>query len=41
VTFEIEYLSDQPLTGEATNAATEAMMEAATAQFGERVALRV
>lgn len=40
VTFEIEYLSDDALTGETTNAATEAMMAAVAAAFGERVALR-
>ena len=40
VTFEIEYLSDEALTGETTNAATEAMVEAVKAKFGERVALR-
>jgi phenylalanyl-tRNA synthetase beta chain len=42
VTFEIEYLSDQALTGETINAATEAMMAAVTQAFGERgVSLRV
>jgi phenylalanyl-tRNA synthetase beta chain len=41
VTFEIEYLSDDALTGEQINAATEAMMAAVSAQFGDRVALRV
>jgi phenylalanyl-tRNA synthetase beta chain len=40
VTFEIEYLSEEALTGETINAATEAMMAAVTAKFGERVALR-
>jgi phenylalanyl-tRNA synthetase beta subunit len=41
VTFEIEYLSDEALTGETINAATEAMMAAVNAAFGERgVALR-
>ncbi len=41
VTFEIEYLSDEALTGETINAATEAMMAAVTQAFGERgVALR-
>lgn len=40
VTFEIEYLSDEALTGETTNAATEAMMAAVTDRFGERVTLR-
>jgi phenylalanyl-tRNA synthetase beta chain len=36
VTFEIEYLSDEALTGETINAATEAMMAAVTNAFGER-----
>jgi phenylalanyl-tRNA synthetase beta chain len=36
VTFEIEYLSDEALTGETINAATEAMMAAVTSAFGER-----
>ncbi|HVG24419.1 MAG TPA: phenylalanine--tRNA ligase subunit beta [Thermoanaerobaculia bacterium] len=40
ITFEIEYLSDDALTGETINAATEAMMAAVTARFGERVTLR-
>jgi hypothetical protein len=41
VTFEIEYLSDEALTGETINAATEAMMAAVTGTFGERgVSLR-
>jgi phenylalanyl-tRNA synthetase beta subunit len=40
ITFEIEYLSDEALTGETINAATEAMMAAVTAQFGEQVQLR-
>jgi len=40
VTFEIEYLSEEALTGETINAATEGMMTAVTGQFGERVALR-
>jgi phenylalanyl-tRNA synthetase beta chain len=41
VTFEIEYLSEEALTGETINAATEAMMAAVNAAFGERgVALR-
>jgi phenylalanyl-tRNA synthetase beta chain len=40
VTFEIEYLSEEALTGETINAATEAMMAAVTARFGDRVALR-
>ena len=40
VTFEIEYLSEEALTGETINAATEAMMDAVRARFGERVTLR-
>jgi phenylalanyl-tRNA synthetase beta chain len=40
VTFEIEYLSEEALTGETINAATEAMMASVTAKFGERVTLR-
>jgi len=40
VTFEIEYLSEEALTGETINAATEAMMASVTQRFGERVALR-
>ena len=40
ITFEIEYLSEEALTGETINAATEAMMAAVTARFGEKVALR-
>lgn len=41
VTFEIEYLSDEALTGETINAATEAMMAAVTQTFGDRgVSLR-
>jgi phenylalanyl-tRNA synthetase beta chain len=40
ITFEIEYLSDEALTGETINAATEAMMAAVTARFGDRVSLR-
>jgi phenylalanyl-tRNA synthetase beta chain len=41
VTFEIEYLSDEALTGETINAATEAMMAAVKLQFGEQgVSLR-
>ncbi len=40
ITFEIEYLSDDALTGETINAATEAMMAAVTAKFGDRVTLR-
>ncbi|HYC91864.1 MAG TPA: phenylalanine--tRNA ligase subunit beta [Thermoanaerobaculia bacterium] len=41
ITFELEYLSDEALTGETINAATEAMMAAVTARFGERVTQRV
>lgn len=41
VTFEIEYLSDEALTGETINAATEAMMAAVKARFGETVTQRV
>jgi phenylalanyl-tRNA synthetase beta chain len=40
VTFEIEYLSEESLTGETINAATEAMMAAVKEKFGDRVALR-
>jgi len=40
VTFEIEYLSDDALTGETINAATEAMMAAVKERFGDRVTLR-
>ena len=40
VTFEIEYLSEESLTGETINAATEAMMNAVRERFGERVSLR-
>ena len=40
ITFEIEYLSEEALTGETINAATETMMAAVTARFGERVQLR-
>jgi phenylalanyl-tRNA synthetase beta chain len=40
VTFEIEYLSEEALTGETINAATEAMMAAVAAKFGERVTQR-
>jgi phenylalanyl-tRNA synthetase beta chain len=40
VTFEIEYLSEEALTGETINAATEAMMAAVTAKLGEKVTLR-
>ena len=41
ITFEIEYLSDEALTGETINAATEAMMAAVTSRFGDRVTQRV
>ncbi|HEV7242098.1 MAG TPA: phenylalanine--tRNA ligase subunit beta [Thermoanaerobaculia bacterium] len=41
ITFEIEYLSDEALTGETINAATEAMMAAVAQTFGDRVTLRV
>lgn len=41
ITFEIEYLSDEALTGETINAATDAMKAAVTTKFGDRVALRV
>jgi phenylalanyl-tRNA synthetase beta chain len=40
VTFEIEYLSDDALTGETINAATDAMTAAVKAQFGDRVTQR-
>lgn len=40
VTFEIDYLSDEALTGETINAATETMMAAVAAAFGDRVTLR-
>ena len=40
VTFELEYLSEDALTGETINAATEAMMASVVKQFGERVTLR-
>lgn len=40
VTFEIEYLSEDALTGETINAATEAMMAGVTATFGARVTPR-
>jgi phenylalanyl-tRNA synthetase beta chain len=36
VTFEIEYLSEEALTGETINAATEAMMAAVASTFGDR-----
>jgi phenylalanyl-tRNA synthetase beta chain len=41
ITFEIEYLSDEALTGETINAATEAMIAAVDERFGDRVSLRV
>ncbi|HJQ40763.1 MAG TPA: phenylalanine--tRNA ligase subunit beta [Thermoanaerobaculia bacterium] len=40
VTFEIEYLSEEALTGETINAATEAMMASVATRFGGRVVLR-
>jgi phenylalanyl-tRNA synthetase beta chain len=40
ITFEIEYLAEQALTNEEVNAATETMMAAVTARFGDRVTLR-
>lgn len=40
VTFEIEYLSEEALTGETINAATEGMMAAVAARFGGEVTLR-
>ena len=40
ITFEIEYLSEEALTGETINAATEAMMASVSARFGEKVTLR-
>lgn len=40
VTFEIEYLSDEALTGETINAATEAMIAAVKERFGDRVTQR-
>ena len=40
ITFEIEYLSEDALTGETINAATEAMMASVTKEFGDRVTLR-
>jgi phenylalanyl-tRNA synthetase beta chain len=40
VTYEIEYLSEEALTGETTNAATEEMMAAVAAAFGDKVTLR-
>jgi phenylalanyl-tRNA synthetase beta subunit len=40
ITFEIEYLSEEALTGETINAATEAMMASVGKKFGEKVTLR-
>jgi phenylalanyl-tRNA synthetase beta chain len=40
ITYEIEYLSDDALTGETINAATETMMAAIEQRFGNRVSLR-
>ena len=40
VTFEIEYLSEEALTGETINAATEAMTAKVTERFGDRVTQR-
>jgi phenylalanyl-tRNA synthetase beta chain len=40
ITFEIEYLSEEALTGDTINAATEAMTGAVTAKFGDRVTQR-
>jgi phenylalanyl-tRNA synthetase beta chain len=40
ITFELEYLSEEALTGETINAATETMMAAVTARFGDRVTQR-
>jgi phenylalanyl-tRNA synthetase beta chain len=40
VTFEIEYLSDEALTGEVINAATEGMIAAVKERFGEKVTQR-
>jgi len=40
ITFEIEYRSDEALTGETINAATEAMMAAVKERFDDRVQLR-
>ena len=41
VTFEIEYLSEEALTGDTINAATDAMTAAVTKTFGEQVTQRV
>jgi phenylalanyl-tRNA synthetase beta chain len=40
VTFEIEYLSDEALTGETINAATEGMTRAVSERFGDKVTQR-
>ena len=40
ITFEIEYLSEEALTGETINAATEGMMAAVSGKFGDKVTLR-
>lgn len=40
VTFEIEYLAEEALTSETINAATEAMITAVKAKFGEAVTQR-
>lgn len=40
ITFELEFLSDEALTGETINAAVDAMMAAVTARFDDRVTLR-
>lgn len=40
ITFELEYLSEEALTGETINAATEAMMAAVAERFGDQVTLR-
>ena len=41
VTFEIEYLSEEALTGETINAATEGMKASVAKEFGDRVTERV
>jgi phenylalanyl-tRNA synthetase beta chain len=41
VTYEIEYLSEEALTGETINAATESMIGAVREKFGEKVSQRV
>jgi len=40
ITFELEFLPEEALTGDTVNAAVDAMMAAVTSQFGERVTLR-